>query len=204
MSNKTPEQKEKHRIREIMRRAFCPEVRKNYNEKNKEKLNEKARIYAREHAKERREYSKNWFANNPDKHKEYNEKWKENNRELYLQKRRENHEKQKIDNPLYNLKTLIRGSISSSFKRNSKDYTKTRKTEEILGCSLEFFIQYILEKCPNGTTVQDFHRHGYHLDHIIPISSAKTDEELIKLNHYTNFQPLWCTENLKKSNKIII
>jgi hypothetical protein len=28
------------------------------------------------------------------------------------------------------------------------------------------------------------------IDHIIPISSAKTEEDLIRLNHYTNLRPL--------------
>jgi hypothetical protein len=39
------------------------------------------------------------------------------------------------------------------------------------------------------------------MDHIIPISSAKTEEEIIKLNHYTNFQPLWWEENMAKGAK---
>ena len=38
---------------------------------------------------------------------------------------------------------------------------------------------------------------------IIPISSAKTEEEIIKLNHYTNLQPLWSRENMSKGNKLI-
>ena len=43
--------------------------------------------------------------------------------------------------------------------------------------------------------------HGkWHLDHIIPISSARTKEEAIKLNHYSNFQPLWAIDNLVKHN----
>lgn len=46
--------------------------------------------------------------------------------------------------------------------------------------------------------------HGeWHFDHIIPLASAKTEEELIKLNHYTNFQPLWAEDNLKKGFKIL-
>ena len=38
-------------------------------------------------------------------------------------------------------------------------------------------------------------------DHIIPISSGMTEDEIIKLNHYTNFRPLCSRENLEKSNK---
>ena len=45
--------------------------------------------------------------------------------------------------------------------------------------------------------------HGeWHLDHIIPMASATNEKEVIKLNHYTNFQPLWAEENLQKSDKI--
>ena len=45
--------------------------------------------------------------------------------------------------------------------------------------------------------------HGWHLDHIIPLSTAKTEEDIIKLCHYTNLQPLWAEENLSKGNKIL-
>jgi len=43
----------------------------------------------------------------------------------------------------------------------------------------------------------------WHMDHIYPVSRATDEEHLIKLNHYTNFQPLWAEDNIKKSNKII-
>jgi hypothetical protein len=42
----------------------------------------------------------------------------------------------------------------------------------------------------------------WNIDHIIPISSARTEEEIYKLNHYTNFQPLWWEENMAKGKKI--
>jgi len=48
-----------------------------------------------------------------------------------------------------------------------------------------------------------FKNHGeWHLDHIYPVSLAKSEEEIIKLNHYTNFQPLWAKENIRKGNRL--
>ena len=35
-------------------------------------------------------------------------------------------------------------------------------------------------------------------------SKCKTEKEIYELCHYTNLQPLWAKENLKKSNKLII
>ena len=43
---------------------------------------------------------------------------------------------------------------------------------------------------------------GWHLDHIIPLSSAKNEEELRELCHYTNIQPLWWDDNLRKGSSI--
>ena len=42
---------------------------------------------------------------------------------------------------------------------------------------------------------------GWHIDHITPLSSAKTEDDVHKLCHYTNLQPLWCNENYKKEQK---
>jgi len=43
----------------------------------------------------------------------------------------------------------------------------------------------------------------WHLDHIIPLATTKTEKDVIRLNHYTNFQPLWAKDNLSKGYKII-
>jgi hypothetical protein len=41
--------------------------------------------------------------------------------------------------------------------------------------------------------------HGeWHLDHIKSLASSKTEQELYKRCHYTNLQPLWAIDNIKK------
>ena len=43
----------------------------------------------------------------------------------------------------------------------------------------------------------------WHIDHIIPLSSAKTEKDLIELFHYTNLQPLWAEHNMSKHDNIV-
>lgn len=81
----------------------------------------------------------------------------------------------------------------------SQEYTKKSRTHEILGCSFEFFKNYIEQRFLDGMTWEN--RSEWHLDHIIPVSSATTEKEILKLNHYTNFRPLWAEENIAKGNR---
>ena len=73
----------------------------------------------------------------------------------------------------------------------------------MVGCTPEFLKEYLEKKFKPGMTWQNHTRTGWHIDHKIPLSSAKTPEAVEKLMHYTNLQPLWSVENIRKSNKIL-
>jgi len=130
--------------------------------------------------------------------KECEYKYSQLNRREYFNKYQRDRRK---NDSLYKMSWNIRTSIAQSFLRtcNGK-FIKNNKTQEILGCSFEFFLNFISSQFKDGMSLERLSE--IHLDHIIPISSAKTEEDLYKLCHYTNLQPLWAEDNLRKNRKI--
>lgn len=79
---------------------------------------------------------------------------------------------------------------------------KRMATRDMLGCSwseLDSHLKATFLKTYGEA--YDETKHDVHIDHIIPLSSGKTEEELIKLCHYTNLQLLTAFDNLSKSDK---
>jgi hypothetical protein len=145
----------------------------------------------------KREFTKVWF----EKNEEYNKNYYIENKEKMSKQSGDNHNKRRKEDPIYKFKCNVRILISGSFKRGKNQFQKNAKTEKILGCTIEEFRSYIEDKFTEGMTIEN---HGeWHLDHIIPLANANTEEEIIKLNHYTNFQPLWALDNLSKGSKNI-
>ena len=105
---------------------------------------------------------------------------------------------------VFNLKESIRISIGNSFRNFG--YSKKSRTHEILGCSFEEFRTYLESNFESWMTWENRGlyngelNYGWDIDHKIPLSSTKTEEELIKLNHYTNLQPLcsYVNRNIKR------
>lgn len=83
-----------------------------------------------------------------------------------------------------------------------KGYKKSNYTKNLLGADFETVKKHIERQFKKGMTWKNNTIYGWHIDHKIPLASAKTEDELIALFHYTNLQPLWADENKKKSDKI--
>ena len=137
---------------------------------------------------------------------EYAKEYSRNNR-LELNEYRREYDKKRIKvDVVYKLTKSIRSLIFISIK--GRGYTKNSKTYTILGCSFEDFKLYIESKFENWMNWSNQGKYTgnyfetWQLDHIIPMSSAKNETEVIKLNHYTNFQPICSKINNEKSNKI--
>lgn len=185
IKNKTDEDRKKDNDRN--RKSYddrAKQVKKEYQEKNKERISDYQKEYVKKNKEKRSNQIKEYYLNNNDK----KEKLKEQRKVCAI-------EKMKEKDSLYVLRVKIRKTISQSFKRNG--YTKNSHTQEILGCTFEYFKVYIESKFETWMTWENKGlydgktlNYGWDIDHIIPVSSATTEEEIIKLNHYTNLQPL--------------
>ena len=121
---------------------------------------------------------------------EYNDK----NKHIHRERKRQYVFNRRHNDDLFRFKTTLRSNIVGAFiKTNNK---KESKTVDILGCSLNNFKKYIELKFENWMSWSNFGKkkdefgRSWELDHIIPLCTAKNKEDIIMLNHYTNFQPL--------------
>lgn len=168
---------------------------------NKEKRNKKARqwdAFNRDKVniakKARREKEKLLFPPKTQKEPFNKIEWNRQNKHRLAKYRRDWINK----NPIADIADRVRRRINTSIQKNG--YTKRSKSNEILGCDWLILKTHIERQFIKGMTWEN--RSKWHIDHIIPISSAKTEEDVIKLNHYTNLRPLWAADNLRKSNKL--
>jgi len=164
---------------------------KNWNTKNPNYnqsyyLNNKEKINA---------VNKNWYELNKEKHRENNKKWIEKNINKVRKSNNNRIKLQRKSDPIKKLIFNTRTRIYSVLKN------KTKKSFDIVGCSPQFLKEHLEKQFIGGMSWEN--QGDWHIDHIIPLSSAKTEEEVYKLCHYTNLQPLWAEDNLKKGTKIL-
>lgn len=165
---------------------------KKWREDNKEKVLESARIKGKKYREANKEKRKLYRESIKEKQKIYSKEYQLANKEkrkIYVKKRKE------IDK-VFALSLSMRTMVAKAFSRNG--FSRTSKTETVLGCSFDEFKIYLENQFLNwmswnnkGLYNGEFN-YGWDIDHKTPLSSAKTEEELIQLCHYTNLQPL-CT-----------
>lgn len=180
---------------------------KKYREENKELISEKAKLYRLKPEAKAREKINGTRNQKSEKSKSYKKKYREENRQLYRDSAKKHYYKNKeaiqqkhrdrmANEPLYRLKRKIRDAIKNALAK--KGYSKNGRTQEILGCDYNFFIQYI-----EAQFIEGMNWSNATIDHIKPLKTALTEEDVILLNHYTNLQPLFLPDNSSKSAKLI-
>jgi hypothetical protein len=116
-------------------------------------------------------------------------------------KRRENHLK-RMEDPLYKLKVSFSRRLNKLLKRVecNKSTNKPYYLDK-LGCSFEEFKIYLESKFEDWMNWGNYGlyngelNYGWDIDHIIPSSTAKTENDIYHLSHYSNLQPLCSKTN---------
>lgn len=179
------EKKEAHRL----------EGKRYYDTKRKPKLSEQEKEVRKLEQKLKRKIKlSEYYLSHKEKYKQYSHEYFKQNKTEKLRKNNERSKKRRKEDPIYRLILNLKRHIRYGMKKHK--LTKKSKTIQILGCTYEEFKIYIESKFEFWMNWDNYglynggFNYGWDLDHIIPISIAMSEEELIKLNHYTNLQPL--------------
>jgi hypothetical protein len=173
-------------------KGICEKLRKRHQSPEQEqerKLSENA-------------YQRAWGKRNKDKKAIYANTYKINHPEKYSEivrnQKKKEYDRKKDTDPQYIIGKRLRTRIYLLLK----DKRKSAATMELLGCTLEFFINYIESQFQEGMSFDNYGKDGWVLDHDRPCASFDlTDPEQQKqCFHYTNIKPLWAIDNMKKSS----
>lgn len=167
---------------------------KAWRDKNREKLNKQAREKYRENPQAFQERKKKYVESHQEQVKESRKRYNIENR----QKRSDYERIKRQTDPIYRFRKSSYNLIYSYARK--KGYEGDKGVWEMVGCDFETFLSHIQSQFEEGMTMENYgHGKGqWNIDHIIPITAAENDEDIEKLNHYTNLRPMWATDNYKR------
>lgn len=183
--------------------------KKKYYDDNKETIQKKQKAYKELNKQKIDTYMNSWRQINKEKINKTQKKWIEINKDKIKMIKQKYRKKRKENDPLFKLTENIRTTICNSLKRNG--YTKKSKTFQILGCTYDEFKQHLEKQFQPWMSWDNYGQYngqpeyGWDIDHIIPLKTAITEEDIIRLNHYTNLRPLcsYYNRNVKKDKLIL-
>ncbi len=166
---------------------------KKYYIKNEQKIKKRVSDYRKSNPDKIKEIRQKIYERDKERILKINKLYRENNKE----KRNEYTRNRKSNDPIFKLKHLMNSRIRIFMK--SRNIQKHNKTFDIVGCTPQELKEHLEFKFKDGMSWDN--QGEWHIDHIVPLSSGKTVDEIIKLCHYTNLQPLWAIDNMKKGSK---
>src|ERR1700722_193327 len=164
---------------------------------NPDPVKEKVKLWTRENAEKRARYERQYREENDERLKRNRKIWEGNN-EDYMKEYNKLDKRKRRQKPEYRLLENLRNRLRRAVKSDKSDGTLN-----LVGCDIDTLKKYLGELFLVGMMWDNYGE--WHIDHIIPCASfdlSKEDEQT-KCFHYTNLQPLWAEDNLKKSDRII-
>ena len=171
-------------------RSNCKTCRK--GEHRTDEIKEYRKQYYIKNAEDLKRYSQHYREKNPEKIQSYSKEYY--SRDSVLNRKRK-YEQDRYKNSIQvRLARILRSRLYDALNGNRKNASAIQN----LGCSLEELKLFLENQFLPGMSWDNSGE--WHIDHIIPLSAFDlTDkEECKKACHYTNLQPLWAEDNLKK------
>lgn len=180
---------------------------KSYYEKNKDKMKQSTRDWQKNNPEKFKEHCKKYRETHKEEMREYKRKnkhrWKSSsdyyreNREKILEKMSERYS----SDAEYRLKLCLRRRIWKAMR--AQRHRKDSNTADLIGCSIPEMKRHLESQFAEGMSWDNYG--DWHIDHIKPCASFDlTDpEQQRECFHYTNLQPLWAIDNLRKGAKLL-
>lgn len=164
-------------------------------ERTRDKKNERRRKAYALNREKYLERNKNWYNENQERVIARQSAWKKKNRKIVNERYKDRWKNNNKERIVQCLRTRIRKAVRGN--------AKSAKTITLLGCSIEYLWKHLESMFSSGMTRENYGK--WHIDHIRPCSSfdLSDPEQQRQCFHYSNLQPLWAKDNLKKARKII-
>lgn len=186
-------QREYYRSHLAQRRAYS----KDYQEKHKLEQAERSKKHRAKNLERVKSLQKEWRESNAKHLREYQKRYYAKHKQQILANGRRSWEKRKND-PMLKLRQRMRTRIRTALK--AYDGNMAASTREIIGCGWDDLWRHLLATW-EANYGRPWQGEPFHVDHITPLSFARTEEEVKELCHYGNLQMLTPEDNLRKHDK---
>ena len=194
----TPCRKIKKREEYLRNRDKRLAAMKAYREANPEKVAESKKRAVSRKPDHYRDLSRSFYERNREARIEYAAQYRVDNWERVLKRNTAYKLRRMKEDPLFRAECAMRGYIRIAFKK--RGHTKTGTTRALLGCEWDELKAHMERQFKPGMTWDNYGE--WHIDHILPLASAETVDDLARLCHYKNLQPLWAEDNIRKGAKV--
>ena len=189
------------RIRYNENKKEYSEKSKQYYEKNKAVIIERARKHYENNTEQKKSYGKEYYKKNTDRVAERNKEWLNKNREKYRERNKEWQRNKRSSDIHFIIRGRLANRIREAVKNNAGG--KAYSTMQLIGCTISDLKIFFEAEFEHGMTWDNMGE--WHIDHIRPCASFDLEdpEEQKKCFHWTNLQPLWALDNLRKGAKFV-
>ena len=185
--------KQQRKIYYEAHKDYFKKYNKEYNETHKDEIKQLKKLYIKSHCDEIKQQRKIYYEAHKDDFKQYNKEYSATHKDEIKQFKKNYQKIRRNSDPIFKLICNVRNRISTILQNKSKH------TIEYLGCSIEFLFNHIEKQFTNCMSWNNYGK--WHIDHIVPLMyNNPTDIQIIDRLHWTNIQPLWKEDNIKKSN----